>query len=390
MKRNVSKLLAIVMTLALVMSFAAVSAAAVDYTATNGGSTSFEKNLVVDSTAQIPNVEFEFTIEAGTPVPGGADNALEIKAGPVTASAPTIESAQFTSGMTTTAGTPEDETDTTKKFAVDDVVIDLTGVTFTAPGVYRYVITETATTLSGVTNDANAVRYLDLFVFPSEEDPTELEVTTYSLRDTATSFERVPDADHPGQYKYQYVTNPTVKTSGYTNELETVDLEFTKAITGNQADKNKQFKFTLALTDVNPGLYTVEVSRADVVKEDSNVTANEGVYTIEVPANSTSATAYFYLADGDTVAVKDLPVGYGYTVTEDAEDYESTAANVPNYTDPYTDTDVEDDAATSYTNDRTGIIPTGVIIMIAPFAIGLFVFGAIILYMVSKRRRVAY
>ena len=390
MKRNVSKLLAIVMTLALVMSFAAVSAAAVDYTATNGGSTSFKKNLVVDSTAQIPNVEFEFTIAAGTPVPGGANNALEIKAGPVTASAPTIESAQFTSGMTTTAGTPEDETDTTKKFAVDDVVIDLTGVTFTAPGVYRYVITETATTLSGVTNDANAVRYLDLFVFPSEDDPTELEVTTYSLRDTATSFERVPDENNPGQYKYQYVTNPTVKTSGYTNELETVDLEFTKAITGNQADKNKQFKFTLEITDANPGLYTVEVSRDAVINDDdSNVTADNGVYTIEVEDDGT-CTAYFYLADGDTVKVLDLPVGYGYTVTEDAEDYESTAANVPNYTDPYTDTDVEDDAATSYTNDRTGIIPTGVIIMIAPFAIGLFVFGAIILYMISKRRRLAY
>lgn len=389
MKRNVSKILAIVMTLALVMSFAAVSAAAVDYTATDGGETSFQKNLVVDSTAQIPNVEFEFTIAAGTPVAGGADNALEIKAGPVTASAPTITTAQFTSGMATTAGTPADDTDTTKKFAVANVEIDLTGVTFTAPGVYRYVITEQANTLSGVTNDRNAVRYLDLFVFPSESDPTELEVTTYSLRDTATNFERVPDQDNPGQYKYQYVTNPTVKTSGYTNELETVDLEFTKAITGNQADKNKQFKFTLNVTDANPGVYTVEVSRDAVVKEDSNVTANEGVYTITVGADGT-CTAYFYLADGDTVKVNDLPKGYSYSVTEDAEDYESTAANVPNYTDPYTGSDVQDDAATSYTNDRTGIIPTGVIIMIAPFVIGLLVFGAIILYMSSKRRRAAY
>lgn len=389
MKRNVSKILAIVMTLALVMSFAAVSAAAVDYTATDGGETSFQKNLVVDSTAQIPNVEFEFTIEAGTPVAGGADNALEIKAGPVTASAPTITTAAFTSGMATTAGTPADDTDTTKKFAVANVEIDLTGVTFTAPGVYRYVITEQANTLSGVTNDANAVRYLDLFVFPNEDHPEELEVTTYSLRDTATNFERVQDQDNPGQFKYQYVTNPTVKTSGYTNELETVDLEFTKAITGNQADKNKQFKFTLDVTDANPGVYTVEVSRDAVVKEDSNVTANEGVYTITVGADGT-CTAYFYLADGDTVKVNDLPKGYSYSVTEDAEDYESTAANVPSYTDPYTGSDVQADAATSYTNDRTGIIPTGVIIMIAPFVIGLLVFGAIILYMSSKRRRAAY
>ena len=79
MKRNISKILAIVMTLALVMSFAAVSASAVTYTAAQGDdSFSFPKYLEVDSSAQIPNVEFTFTIEPGTAVPGGANNALEI------------------------------------------------------------------------------------------------------------------------------------------------------------------------------------------------------------------------------------------------------------------------------------------------------------------------
>lgn len=388
MKRNISKILAIVMTLALVMSFAAVSASAVTYTAAAGDdSFSFPKNLVVDSTAQIPNVEFTFTIEPGTAVPGGAGNALEILAGPTTATAPTISSAQFTSGMTTTAGTPTDDTDTTKKFAVDDVVVDFTGISFTAPGVYRYVVTEEANNYNGITNDANATRYLDVFVFPSDEDATVLEISTISLRTVATNFERVYDQE-AGIYKYQYVSTPDVKTSEYTNTLETVDLEFAKAIDGNQADKNKKFTFTLEIEDANPGDYTVEIVGENVVDENSNVTANNGAYTITVGSDGT-CTAIFYLTDGESVKVNDLNVGYSYTVTEDAEDYESTDG-LAGYLDATSDTDVEDDVKTGYTNTREGAIPTGVIITIAPFVIGILVLGAVMLFMVSRRRRAAY
>jgi pilin isopeptide linkage protein len=390
MKRNISKVLAIVVTLALVMSFAAVSASAVTYTAANGTDEfEFNKYLVVDSDSQIPDAEFTFNVVAGTAVPGGADNALEIKAGP-DADQIVIDSAVFTLGQSTTAGTPDDETDTTAQYATAAVGIDLTGVTFTAPGVYRYVITEVDGQQNGFTYD-NSVRYLDVFVFPSEADPTALEVTGYSLRDAATNFERVLDQE-TGEYKYQYETNPNVKTDNFTNEYEDVDLEFTKAITGNQADKTKKFAFTLELTDVNPGSYALEITGDNVVDTEStnvSVDADTGVYTITV-GDSGSVTETFYLTDGDVVKVLGLPVGYSYTLTEDAEEYDSTASTVTGYTDDTADTDVQSDVKTSFTNDRTGIIPTGVIIMIAPFAIGLLVFGAIILYVMSKRRRVAY
>jgi hypothetical protein len=43
-----------------------------------------------------------------------------------------------------------------------------------------------------------------------------------------------------------------------------------------------------------------------------------------------------------------------------------------------------------FTNTRTGVIPTGVIITVAPFAIGILVFGAIMLYVVNRRRRAVY
>ena len=389
MKRNISKVLAIVLTLALVMSFAAVSASAVTYTETDGGETEFTKYLVVDSDSQIPDAEFEFTITSGTAVPGGADNALEIFAGP-DADQIVIDSAVFHLGDTATAGTPDDETDTTKQYASVPVGIDLSGVTFTAPGVYRYVLTENATDpLTGFTYDTG-VRYLDVFVFPSESDPTVLEVTTHSLRNAATSFERVLDQE-TGEYKYQYVTNPDVKTDSFTNSYEDVDLEFSKSITGNQADKNKKFDFTLELTDVNPGSYELEITGDNVVDANStNVTVDSGVYTLTV-GDSGSVTEVFHLTNSDVVKVLGLPVGYGYTLTEDAEEYESTDGIADTaYTDPTSGLDVDEDIATGFTNDRTGIIPTGVIIMIAPFAIGLLLFGAVILYMTSKRRRAAY
>ena len=376
MKRTLSKILVAVLALAFAIPLATASAFAVDYTAIPGTTTMFEKNLVVDSTAQIPDVEFEFEIAAGTAV-APTSSTIEILAGPTTASAPTVENAAFTGGMTTTAGTPTDDTDTSKKFATDEVVVDLSGVSFPAPGVYRYVITEKANTLKGVTNDANDTRYLDVFVVANESN--ELSIQSYAMKNAPTDISLSTN---------EYVTDPDDKSSGYTNELSTVDLEFSKKITGNQADKNKQFKFTLEIADANPGLYTVEVSRADVIGTDSNVTADAGVYTITVAADGT-CTAYFYLADGDTVKVLDLPEGYGYTLTEEPEDYTS-AANLDGYADPTSATDVDADAKTGYTNDRNGVIPTGVIIIVAPFAIGILVFGAIILYMVSRRRRVEY
>jgi hypothetical protein len=411
MKRNISKALAILMTLALIMTLAAVTAFA--YTPINGGSTSdlFKKYLTVDADAQIPNASFEFAINAGTAVPGGDGNALEILAGPVVESngeitAPTVAPATFTSGMRTTTGLPTDPdhdspTTTDKKFAESGIAFNFTGVTFSAPGVYRYEVTEKATDFEGVTID-NGTRYLDVFVFPSESDPDVLEITTYSLRDAATSFERVEDPAGSGNYKYQYVTNPTKKTDGFYNELETVDLQFSKKIEGNQADMTKRFAYTLELSDVNPGTYTLTFSgdaTAIIGDNESVVPGDNSDYTIVVPADGDNARSYtgtFYLTNGDVVTVNELNTGYNYTVTEDEEDYQKTA-NVDNdgddndFTDNYTGTGITAPLTkVGWTNTREGAIPTGVILTIAPFMIGLLLFGAVMMFMISRRRRATY
>lgn len=81
-------------------------------------------------------------------------------------------------------------------------------------------------------------------------------------------------------------------------------------------------------------------------------------------------------------------------ISASAEDYASTAtisaANGKGgtaYSDPVTGSNVSANVKTGFTNDRTGIIPTGVLPTIAPFAIGILLFGAVIIFFIAKRRR---
>ena len=396
--KRASKVLAILMALALVMGFAAMSASAV-----YGGTKTFEKEFAIPDGANMPNVEFEYGIAAGSAVPVGADNEIEIKAGPTTATAPTIGSAVFPSddNDTHTKDGTTDSDDATKKIYVDNVVVDFSGIEFTTAGVYRYVIHEKTdpeiTEVPGVTYENNGQRYLDVFVFPGDHDndpstPEQLMVTEYAMTKNPSNFTKIYN-ETSQEWEYTYSDpDARVKSSGYKNILDTVDLEFTKDITGNQADQSKKFTFTLSITGANPSqTYALETTGSNVIIADvegvgSHVTNGK----ITTDANG-AYTGTFSLTKGDKVTVHDLPVGATYSVTENAEDYTSTPKNVEGYTDDTAGTFVKDhDVKTSYTNNREGIIPTGVIITIAPFMIGLLLFGAVMMFMISRRRRAAY
>ena len=382
--KRISKVLAVLMALALVMGFAAMSASA----ATTGETfTTFDKNLVVDSTAQIPTIGFDFDINPGTAIPG-TSTTLSIKAGvgsPVivnNTNPSAAHDAMFDGSMieNATAGTPTNASETGKVYVTDTVKIDFSGVTFTEPGIYRYVITEDSSpALPGVTYDGST-RYLDVFV---EKDGTDFEITGYAMRNQPDTFSTSGDP----MEGYSAEENPDVKESSFTNFLDTYDLTFSKTISGNQADMSKRFTFTLNITGANPGEYEIVVSSADVLvdgEDGSHVTS--GKITV---ASDGTYTGTFSLTNNDTVTVKDLNKGATYTVREDPEDYIPSVDGTSNtYTS--TGTLADADASTAFTNTHNGIIPTGVIITIAPFMIGLLLFGAVILVMVNRRRRAAY
>ena len=358
---------------ALLIGTTAITASAETTYTPIGGSTTLVKNLVVDDDANIPDITFNYTIRRGTPKDATA-TTIEILESPLGGGS--IDTAVFSNADTasTINGLPTDADPSNptagKKYVQKSVSITFPVGTFTKPGVYRFVINETNNNLPGVTYDSNPTRYLDVFVVAN--DNNELSVNGYVLRDAAT------DIGTNGEY----VEDPDVKSSGYTNRLTQYDFEFSKTISGNQADKNKRFNFTLTITGANPGTYPIIAN--DVEGNPTSIT---------VGANGT-ATGEYSLTDGSTVKIIGLNAGAVCTVSENAEDYTAThsldngTAVSGNSSGAVTLAD--SDHSVAFTNTRNGIIPTGIIMTIAPFAIGICVFGAIIIFIISRRKRRSY
>ena len=363
MKRRFTTALVMLLAFALLIGTTAITASAETTYEPIGGSTTVIKNLVVDDDANIPAITFNYTISSGTPKDATA-TTIEILGS--TFDGISIGSAEFSNSDTENAkdGLPSDADPSNptadKKYVQKSVSITFPVGTFTKPGVYRFVINETNNNLPGVTYDSNPTRYLDVFVVADENNV--LSVNSYVLRDAAT------DIGTNGKY----VENPGVKSSGYINELTQY---------GNQGDKNKRFNFTLTITGANPGTYPIIAN---------DVTGNPT--SITVGANGT-ATAEYSLTDGSTVKVIGLNAGAVCTVTEIPDDYTAThsldggEAVSGESSGAVT---LNSDHSVAFTNDRTGIIPTGIIMTIAPFAIGICGFGAIIIFIICRRKRRNY
>ena len=369
--KRFTKIMAFLMITALIMSFAIIStSAATTYTAI-GGSTTITKNLVVEDDANIPDITFEYTITRVTAVAATA-STIEILSA---AEAASIGSVTFSNADTTGAinGLPTDAQGSPtagKKYAQKSVAVTFPVGSFTKPGVYRYVIYETDGAKPGVTYDTTA-RYLDVFVVANANN--ELSVDSYVLRNSATSINT----------NGTYTTDSGVKSSGYTNTITQYDFDFSKAITGNQGDKNKRFTFTLNITNAIPGTYPVQTN--DVTGSPSSITIGaDGHFS-----------ATYDLTDGSTFKVLNLNKDAVCAVSEDAQDYTPSHIIDNNGTTIGTNSSgnitlANANHSVAFTNERDGIIPTGVILTIAPFAIGLLLFGALIIFFVAKRRRANY
>ena len=372
MKRKLSTALVMLLAFVLLLGTTAITVSAETTYEPIGGSTTLVKNLVVDSDANIPDIIFSYTIRRGTPKDATA-TTIEILESPLGGGS--IGTAVFSNADTTRTinGLPTDADPSNptagKKYVQKSVSITFPVGTFTKPGVYRFVITETNNNLPGVTYDSEPTRYLDVFVVAN--DNNELSINGCVLRDAAT------DIGTNGEY----VENPDVKSSGYTNTLTQYDFDFSKTISGNQGDKNKRFNFTLNITGANPGTYPIIAN--DVEGNPTSIT---------VGANGTAIGEYS-LTNGSTVKVIGLNEGAVCNVTEDPDDYTAThildSGNAVSGNSSGNVT-LNSDHSVAFTNTRNGIIPTGIIMTIAPFAIGICVFGAVFIFIICKRKRRSY
>ena len=380
--------------------------AAAAYTPVDGTSCNFNKYLIMDAGDTVPNVTFSFTVAPGAARSADtADNAvMQVLPGVGT---PTIADVTFAPADTTVtdAGTNIDvaraasdratgltaengvELEAGEKYATHQATVDFSSVKFDEPGIYRYIITETASATdeaAGIMHDNDVDRVLDVYVV--DDGTGALTVAAYVMHKN--------DAD--------VVINTTMgsadvaaasaaladKTDGFTNEYNTKDLVFKKEVTGNQASRDKWFEFTARLADVNDDdVYVVSLADDnDANTTDGNADATSGTTTAtrasnQGKTNPTSVTGAqlkagvkFYLQHGQSIAIRGIAPNATYTVTEDAEDYKSTASAVTGYDDATTGviaTIAGDDKAvmTSFLNERNGIIPTGVMMVVIPGAL---------------------
>ena len=418
-KRTIAKTGATMLTMAMLLNGTTVFAAGTDYGTTIEGTktTTFDKFLVMDKQANVPNATFSYAVKAGNAkaydvngkkfqVLAGVDVDKITMAG--------VGEGAEANKIVFKQGDNSDTHDATKdayvkdldsakqKYAMKTAKLDLSAVTFKEPGVYRYIITESGTN-QAITNDADLTRVLDVYVNDASTTDTDgkltkkLTIAGYVLHSNADDEPDVAageDFGSAGSYTDK-------KSQGFTNSYDTSDLTLRKQVTGNQASRDKYFEFTLNIAAAQPNTkYNVVIDEADATSKANAATIDANAGQANVTSITTDddgkATQKFYLQHGQQITVQGLAKNTTYAVTENTEDYKSTAntAAAP-VVDTKADTEaapvdgtiVSTDLTTGFLNTRDGVIPTGVIMAVAPFAVVTLLGGAGIVTMVMKKNK---
>lgn len=473
LKKSMAMALAVVMVLAL--SAVPVFADELVYEPVAGGSTTFGQALIVDKDAGVPNSTVSYSIVAGEHRdPAGADER-EVMPG-LDADKITISNAIFGPADTAALANPTAGVTLTadQRAVAKEVTIDLSRVSFPEPGIYRYIITMQNAGEQGMAYDTQAqntdeagfvakTRILDVYVTDNGQGVLAVEGRVIhelnkATEEVAQNGDRVSDKSGAGGSKGA-VGGGIV----YVNEYSTFDLSVSKAVSGNQASRDKYFKFTVSITNAGANCdlqvsgaeaapiksgstdYEAAVMTAANTADDSTgegsaavaekwtfdgvdyateaeakaaaeaaqgAAAGEGDYSgivhtegqAAVPAGiagiqwktdaSGAVEKDVYLKHGDELIIGGLAAGAKYTVTEVPEDYTpatslkkgdaaaitGTAAEVAEAEGMAANHDLD------YTNSRSGMIPTGVVLSAIP-GIALIGIGGGYMIAVSRKKK---
>ena len=218
-----AKIAAAAMAAMMTVSMATPAMAATQYTALPGTTSTFEKFLIMKEDASVPNAEFAYTItgtgNARTYDVAGTNKKVQVLDGVGTptitwdSQGATASSVKFgpTDATTTKAAAahkdPVKNLAAGEKYAKHTATVSFANCNYTEPGIYRYKISETATTQKAITNDDNLDRYLDVYVV---DNNGTLAIGGYVLH---ASADDLPMNDTNGTVG----ANPEGKSQGYSN-----------------------------------------------------------------------------------------------------------------------------------------------------------------------------
>ena len=307
-----------------------------------------KKAITASENVKVPNTSFTFTVDEGTGVDATEDSP---------AIYPGVENAVYFDGAANTITfSPADAVFTKEtQLSVDTSM-------FTAPGIYRYVVEETAGSYDGMTYDTNK-HTLDVYVTNGAD----------GSYDFAYIFDGKAYGDAEGK------TDGTI-TNTYTTHKVTVG----KTVEGNQGNTDKDFSFTVTVSGADGEQYTL-------IKE--NDTEHPITLTSETPQSVS-------LKDGQTFVIYGLSENDTYTVVEDnysSEGYVTSYDSAYAEGDKRTDDDVQsgnsissvtignDDDSVMFYNYKDASTPTGIMMDIAPYAVLVVIAAAGCFIFLRKR-----
>lgn len=331
MKQNkAEKLLAGVLSISLAMGVSVMPAfAASGETYADMDSVVIKKNYELANEGTFSPAEtFSFDIEADN-VTDASDDIT-----PENMPMPTIGTVSYLRGE---AGS----TTKTKEIKIDLPEYD-------SVGVYTYIIHEAAGNSAGVTYYGDAIL---LRVTVIEQDG-KLRIAAVHTED--------PESTGEG------------KKDDFDNRYSAGELEVHKDVEGIMGNKDKYFEFTVQLTGEEGKTYQDSYAITG-----GSYDANPASIEIR-PGETTKAT--FYLKDGDTIHIENLPYGVEYKVSE---------TPVADYVTTETGTEGEVDEAVeqaNFTNTKGGTVDAGVALESAPYLFTLTGAAGVGLLLTLRRR----
>lgn len=349
-----------------------VCAAGKTYEPVKGTNTTFDTTIYMRDTAKVPNVTFHYGVTAGAAQEASAGNLAVLAGndGVTSTGLPTIADIVFTAN---------DAKDTDGLSIKKQGTVDFSGVTYKEPGVYRYVVTETGDA-QGVTHEDKAHKQEDrikaLDVYVTDDEAGNLVVSGYVMH------------DNDGAKAAQLAETKKLddKDTNFEHLLTTSDVVLSKTVTGNQGSRDEYFKFTVNIKGADKGTqYIVDLANADKETKPNgvNTTAHTNPELLTAGEDGT-LTQEFWIQNGQSIKIQGLGGSTGYTVTEAENAYKTNIALTGDTTNEaendikavaaktVTDKAVTKDTTVAYTNDKSGAVPTGLIMSIGgPAAIAL-------------------
>ena len=235
-----------------------------------------------------------------------------------------------------------------------------TGLNYTKPGTYKFVVAETGSSNGTLYPKDTADKYeVTIYV----ENVLSDGIPTGSLNKTYIGAVLQGD---PNPTKIPKTGNATFTSAAGGRSY----LSISKTVKGNMADTNQCFDFTVALTGVTAG-ETYSVTGSSCSNSD-----------ITVASGATTANATVKAKHGETVTIgksgniNQLPVGAGYTITEVAatgHDNTSYTTTINGTAGSSSGAKTVSSTATSnayeFENTAQATTPTGIILRTLPFVV---------------------